>query len=656
MLLTAVARMSGFALGAVLYAFLLLLLIRKRPRLTLDWALLGAVGVAWLWYAAGAVASFYQAGVGEQPSGHLAGLLQSISRIGLALIPAALLHVALALRPRRSAALAYLLAPLAWWTLAAGLQRTFVVLFAASLASSIVELLSRARATTGEATERRFRTAMAVALGVTVAGAAGGPESAWIVLGGLAPAFCLLYFISRFNVLGLVISRRIFFAWLLGGLSAIYLLVVRRASDWAQQKFEVFGPAIEVMLILAAVGVWVPLYAWMNRVLAKRTQVYADFGKHLIQEVAAIFDFEERLEYIPRQLGRTFKLRRVLLATTEDPEPRIAMFRSAGSSPPVGAVPFAAIADAVRKRRIAAVAGPRSEPDLLSGTGFNYLFPLWYEDRLVGLLLVDTSPRLYLDDDEAILWGLSRQISHAIESCRLIERKISLETALARSEHLASLGQMAAMIAHEVKNPLSSIKTLAQLMQEDAALSDAYRRDLSYIVGEINRLNSCVDQLLTFARPIPEGASEIALPELLEDISRVLSREYADRHIRIEHRAPRDLTLKNVDPQSLHQIVLNLALNAAQASYPEGVVEMRAERGAGGKVTITVADHGSGIPREMRAKVFEPFFTTKQKGSGLGLAIVARNVRHLGGDVRLESPVNGEPGTAITVTLPAEVA
>jgi signal transduction histidine kinase len=645
--------MSGFALGAVLYAFLLLLLIRKRPRGALEWAVLGAVGVGWLWYATGAIASFYQAGVGEQPTGHLAGLLRSISRIGLALLPAALLHVALALRPWRSAALAYLLAPLAWWTLAADLERTFVVLFAAGLVSLIVELLIRAAAS--EATERRFRTAMAVALGVTVAGAAGGPESASIVFGGLAPAFCLFYFVSRFNVLGLFISRRFVFASVLGGLSAIYLLVVRRISDWAQQKFEVFGPAIEVMLILAAVGVWVPLYAWMNRVLAKRTQVYADFGKHLIQEVAPIFDFGERLEYIARELGRTFKLRRVLLATTEDSEPRIAMFHSTAASPP-GAVPFAAIAEVVRKKWIDAVVGPRSELGLLSGTGFNYLFPLWYEDRLVGLLLVDTSPRLYLDDDEAILWGLSRQISHAIESCRLIERKISLETALARSEHMASLGQMAATIAHEVKNPLSSIKTLAQLMQEDAELNDAYRRDLSYIVAEINRLNSCVEQLLTFARPIPKGAGEIALPDLLEDISRVLSREYAGRHIRIEHRAPRDLTLKNVDPQSLHQIVLNLALNAAQASYPEGVVEMRAERGAGGKVTITVADHGAGIPLEMRAKVFEPFFTTKQKGSGLGLAIVAKNVRHLGGDVRLESPVNGETGTAITVTLPAEVA
>jgi signal transduction histidine kinase len=293
---------------------------------------------------------------------------------------------------------------------------------------------------------------------------------------------------------------------------------------------------------------------------------------------------------------------------------------------------------------------------LLTSTGFNYLFPLWYEDRLVGLLLVDTAPRVKLDEDEDIFEGLGSQISHSMESCRLVEGKISLEKALARSEHLAALGQMAATIAHEVKNPLSSIKALAQLMQEDAEVSENHRRDLSYIVGETNRLNSCVEQLLTFSRPFPEDRGDVTVLNLLEGISRVLNQEYAGRGIRIEHRAPPDLTLRNVDPQSLHQIVLNLALNAVQASAPESTVELFAERLAEGAVAITVADQGTGVPAEIRERIFEPFFTTKLKGSGLGLAIVSKNVRHLGGDVRLKSPVNDGHGTAVTVTLPAEVS
>ena len=570
-----------------------------------------------------------------------------------ALIPSALLHLAVAFRFRKLAALAYVVAPFAWWSLSAELGVIYTALLVTCLALSVADLLMRAAVS--EPVERRFRRAMAGAMGLSLAAAAAGPDSAWIVVGGVAPSFCLFYFIARFNILGLFISRRIVFAAVLGGVSAVYLLLARRASDWAQQEFEVFGPAIEVMLILAAVSVWVPLYAWMNRVLSKRTQVFADFGKSLIQEAAAIFDFEQRLEYVARELGTTFKLRRVLLVAAEESAPRVALFGTPAHGSPMK-LDVAALTDSVREKKLDAVAGPRSERELIDGTGFNYLFPLWYEDRLAGLLLVDTSPRSYLDEDEAILWGLSRQISHAIESCRLLERKISLEKALARSEHMASLGLMAATIAHEVKNPLSSIKSLAQLMQEDEELSDGYRRDLSYIVAEINRLNSCVEQLLTFSRPVPEGRAEIAVQELLANISSVLNREYAEQRVQFEYHSPARMTLKNIDPQSLHQIVLNLAINAAQASPPGGVVEINAFLGEKSNVVITVADHGAGVPAEIRNKIFDPFFTTKQKGSGLGLAIVAKNVRHLGGEVRLEDRSNGERGTAITVTLPVEVA
>jgi signal transduction histidine kinase len=649
MLLTGLIRMGGFALGTVAYLFLVILMIRKRSRGSVEWALLAAVSVALLWYATGAITSFYQAGVGEQPSGELARFLQYVSWIGLALIPSAMLQVAFASLPRKFVILSYAVAPFTWWALAARLQSAYVALLIASLVGAMVGLLLRGAA--AEAIDRRFRASIAGALAITIAGAAGGPESASIVLGGVAPALCLLYHIIRFNVLGLFISRRIVFAGVLGGVSAVYLLLARRASDWAQQEFEAFGPVIEVMLILAAVSVWVPLYAWMNRTLSKRTQVYADFGKHLIQETAAIFDFDQRLEYTARELGNTFKLARVLLIAVEDPVPRIASFGAAAPG-----LEIAALVNAVEDQRLDAAVGPRSESGVLSGTGYNYLFPLWYEERLAGLLLIDPSPRAYLDEDEAILWGLSPQISHTIESCRLLERKISLEKALARSEHLASLGQMAATIAHEVKNPLSSIKTLAQFMRENGELNDGYRRDLSYIVAEVNRLNSCVEQLLTFARPVPAGTEEVAVHEMIESISRVLNREYAEQHVQFEYRAPKGLTLRNVDPQSLHQIVLNLAINAAQASSTGGVVEINAVRETAGSVTITVADHGAGIPREIQSRIFDPFFTTKQKGSGLGLAIVAKNVRHLGGDVRLDSPLDGDQGTAITVTLPVEVA
>jgi signal transduction histidine kinase len=679
-LFTALIQMPGFALGGVLYAFLLALLIRKRPSRSIEWALLWAMAGALAWYLSGAVTYLYEFGKGDPPVGDLARNLQYGKWCGLCLISSATLHVA-TVRTRRFALLSYALLPAGWLMLDAGMELGFRLLITGSLAGAMVELIRPSWDIPGK-TEHRFRRAMAVSLGFTLAGAAAGTESAWIVLGAFVPAFCLLYYIGRYNVLGLYINRHIIFAAVLGGISALYLLLVQNLANLAEQQFDAWVPAIEVMLILAVAAIWVPLYAWMNRVLSKHARVFADFGQRLIQEAAAIFGLEQRMEYIARELAPILKLRRVLLAATNTPELRIAVaglvaskrkitklpgLRSAAGDTPEdriavaesvtsqGKIRIAEIAEQVRTKRIDTVIGPRSRRDLLSSVDFNYLLPLWYEDRLVGLLFLNTSPRLFLDEDESILVGLSGQISQAIESCSLIERKIDLEKSLERSEHMASRGQMAARIAHEVRNPLASVKALAQLMQEDPDLKDKYRRDLSYIVGEVNRLNSCVEQLLT---PPPAAAlrSDVELPELFDSICHAQNHEHAERNVRIEWRAYRGLMLRNVDPQGLTQIVLNLVKNAAQASYPGGAVELCAEPNGESTLTITVTDHGAGISPEILPRVFQERVSTKPDGTGLGLAIVKRNVAQMGGDICLESPVNGAPGTKATVTLPLEIA
>jgi signal transduction histidine kinase len=296
-------------------------------------------------------------------------------------------------------------------------------------------------------------------------------------------------------------------------------------------------------------------------------------------------------------------------------------------------------------------ADPRLAP-LLGKTGFNYLFPLWYEERLTGLLLVDSTPRVYLDEDETILLGLSRQISHSIETCRVVDEKIGLERALARQEHLASLGKVAATIAHEIKNPLSSVKTLAQLMREDPDVRDKYDRDLGYIVSEVDRLNRSVLQLLSFSRPSPEDRTEVDLTELLETMVSQLERQYAGGQIAVRHGIAPGIRMAHGNAEIIRQVALNLALNAIQASEPGGEVRLEARQDAG-RIEFSVTDRGLGIRTEIREKIFEPFFTTKQRGTGLGLSIVRKNVRQLGGEIFVESPVEEGRGTRMRVTLPA---
>ena len=200
--------------------------------------------------------------------------------------------------------------------------------------------------------------------------------------------------------------------------------------------------------------------------------------------------------------------------------------------------------------------------------------------------------------------------------------------------------------------PLSSIKTLTQLLREDPDVHNRYSRDLGFILGEVDRLNRTVQQLLSFSRPVTVREEEVGLSELLEATAGVLAREYASAEIRIEHSIAPRLTMRRASTEALQQVVLNLLLNAIQSSKPGSAVKLEASRGGNGKIVIAVTDQGAGIPPEIRARIFEPFFTTRHKGTGLGLAIVRKNVEEMSGVIDVESPVSGTSGTRMTVALP----
>jgi signal transduction histidine kinase len=651
--LTYLFQLVGFTLGGSLHIFLIVLVARHRSAGPVGKLVLAALAASGLWHTANAIELFQFVNT-ERQNPFLLGL----AAVGLALAPSFLLHLALAWANLKNwyAIPAYVAAPVVWWALTTErltTERTNVysLLVGASLAAAAVLCLYAAPRRADDYERRFFRVFGWTLLAVPLMGALG---SAAVVLASLAPPACFAHFVYRYNLFGLLIGRRVVFALNLGVVFALYLFVVRWVANYADEEYEVFGDFIEIALIFAAALVWLPLYGWMSRFLSKGTQLYADFSKRLIEEAARILDLEKRLQFLAEELGRSFALRRVLLLTAGDPALRGEYGPAARSEHP-GALEE--IKKFVLDQRFDMVHSDRSLDarlqKLLAGLGFNYLFPLWYEDHLEGLLFLDTSPRLFLDENEPILLGLSRQISHSIETCRVIEEKIGLERAMVQQEHLASLGKVAATIAHEIKNPLSSVKTLAQLMREDPEVQHRYDRDLGYMIGETDRLNRSVHQLLSFSRPLPEQREEVDVTDLLETLADLLARQYAGEQIRIEQRISQRLKLKHCNPEILKQIVLNLALNAVQASAPDGNVCLEAGVQSEGNISISVSDRGPGIPVHLHQRIFEPFFTTKQRGTGLGLAIVRKNVRHLGGEIHIESPIVEGRGTRVVVTLPA---
>jgi signal transduction histidine kinase len=231
-----------------------------------------------------------------------------------------------------------------------------------------------------------------------------------------------------------------------------------------------------------------------------------------------------------------------------------------------------------------------------------------------------------------------------------MDENLRLERELAERERLAALGRMAATVAHEIKNPLSAIKSIAQVMREDESLRNEYERDLGLIVGETDRLSQSVTQLLSFARKESPAAQPLSVDELLRsvvDLFRASAREQGvmlDCHVKV------DAELAGRSVSALRDALSNLLLNALQATPQGGKVELIASA-ADRELLISVQDSGSGVPADLRERIWEPFFTTRQRGTGLGLAIVRKRVQEVGGSASLEFSRNGR-GALFQLRLP----
>lgn len=230
----------------------------------------------------------------------------------------------------------------------------------------------------------------------------------------------------------------------------------------------------------------------------------------------------------------------------------------------------------------------------------------------------------------------------------LTERR-ALEAQLRRMDRLASVGQLAAGIAHEVRNPLAILRATAQLLAGRLAAEHGASRYAQVLVEEADRIERLIGELLEYARPRPPQRTPLDLRAALADAARHVGPYALQHELRVELDAPSAVLW--ADAEQLRQALVNLLLNAVQASPPGGAVRLGA-RVAAGAVTITVADGGRGMSPEVRERACDPFFTTRPDGTGLGLALVSTIVQEHGGTLRIDSREGS--GTTITLALPQE--
>ncbi|MBN2351493.1 MAG: 4Fe-4S dicluster domain-containing protein [Spirochaetales bacterium] len=227
------------------------------------------------------------------------------------------------------------------------------------------------------------------------------------------------------------------------------------------------------------------------------------------------------------------------------------------------------------------------------------------------------------------------------------------QAALIQSEKLASMGQLAAGIAHEINNPLGVILLYAHLLFDRAASGSEHRDDLKMIVEQADRCKTIVGGLLNFAR---KNKAVLQRADLAELVGRCVKAAKSSASLAVEFENPDEPVHADVDPEQMMQVFINLFTNAIEAMPRGGTLRVRTSR-ANGEVSIRVSDSGVGIPSENQKKIFEPFYTTKQmgKGTGLGLAVTYGIIKMHRGNIEVESnadPEQGPTGTTFVVTLP----
>ena len=268
------------------------------------------------------------------------------------------------------------------------------------------------------------------------------------------------------------------------------------------------------------------------------------------------------------------------------------------------------------------------------------------DDSAASRVVADPQmPGVLLDPVAAELY---RSLTVVLQRQR--EQRDSLTDQLHHTHRLASLGRLAAGLAHEVKNPLAGIRGVMELMRDDAD-EDESTKLFGQVINELDRVNETIHALLRFATPTPPKLDIVDVRCFIEDSVGLIRPSLTTKNIRLSVEVAQTVGLFSLDQQQMRQVMTNLVANAADAIGSDGHIIVRASTFPDGPgLIISVEDDGPGIPADHLNRIFEPFFTTKFSGTGLGLAVVRSQIDQHDGRIEVESEVGR--GTTFFVILP----
>ncbi len=256
-----------------------------------------------------------------------------------------------------------------------------------------------------------------------------------------------------------------------------------------------------------------------------------------------------------------------------------------------------------------------------------------------------------LDIIAAVLAGTDCEPKGFVFLFRDMSEMQKLKEEVERNKRLASIGMLAAGVAHEIRNPLSSIKGFATYFKERYRDSAEDQEIAGVMIEEIERLNRVIGQLLEFARPMEIRTSKVSVSGLINHTVRMIEQDAARRGVEIKTLLPEDGRFIEVDQDKMKQVLLNILINAMDATDNKGIISVEfRENKPFDTLSILISDTGRGIRQEDLPHIFDPYFTTKQSGTGLGLALANKIIQAHGGDVTIRSTPG--VGTEVEITLP----
>ncbi len=668
----------AFFVTAGIYGLLTHLVWHKRVKSEQDWVFLVTMIACGYWCLSNAIVSSFGT-VLEKPSNTLSTFLFQTSYPVLYLVPSLIRHCLVLSRlsfsgwqRRLSLALNYLgILPVLYHLYASPRPLpehygpAFSILLFVYLPLTIIEIKKRKELRTRYIHKPGARLIVYLGLGgvLVMCGLSSFfcylyPDKAPFIsllpkLSPLPPALAIAYSVLRYRFMDMVLTRSLLYSTLGGLFLGFSLLIAYYGGAWLfpDHRFRPIAFAIRFVLILFAFHLLLHvlrdgLQKGIEHSFFRRRLRSAEVLKHFSQRLSSWSDLDGLCRDVVEKITNSLSLTSATIVFADGIQ-----YASDGTTGMQPVIPIQALIQTNDSLVVIEEApeGPLKTACTEAQIGVVVTLPC-REQRGWLLLGEKYSGRPFFSQELVLIEAACGQLAMAIDNLLLVQSKLALEREMQHREKLAAIGQLAATVAHEIRNPITGAKCLLQQVGDELNGNAQGKEYVQLALEDLDRVEQSVSQLLTFARKEDFQFTEQDVTDLVRSTVQRFVAQTSEKAVavQIQDSAPMWAT---IDEEKMRRTLLNLLANARDAVNGNGTITVSLAA-AGPDVEIQVSDNGQGLSQEDQKRIFEPFFTTKEKGTGLGLAIAKKIIEGHGGQISVTSTLG--KGTTFTLTIPRQ--